>query len=129
SQINPAVLPNETGEFSPNKVQAFLKITTAWDEGENITYPPIPLLSENTLTLRQKDGRVNTIAYTPTSFKMEYSTCKGQDCIHQGEVTLKNREQRSLTNSVVCLPNQITVLLLTPEEANTAWELYYAQQQ
>ena len=45
------------------------------------------------------------------------STCKNQQCIHQGVVSLANRDSRALYNQIICLPNQVILELLTPEEA------------
>ena len=44
-------------------------------------------------------------------------------------MTLDNIEERILFNMVICLPNQVTLELLTPEEAQTALEdIYLAQE-
>jgi hypothetical protein len=47
---------------------------------------------------------------------MEDSTCENHDCVDQGEVTLENRKDRILGNMIICLPNQVTLQLLTPDE-------------
>ena len=59
---------------------------------------------------------VNTIHLTPEGVYMEDSTCQGHDCVQQGEVTLDNRNERILGNMIICLPNQVTLQLYTPEE-------------
>jgi hypothetical protein len=47
---------------------------------------------------------------------MEDSTCENHDCVEQGMVTLENRDERILSNMIICLPNQVTLQLFTPEE-------------
>jgi len=81
-------------------------------------YEPIPLTHEREFTLRQKDQNMeNTIHATPDSIQMVHSTCENQDCVEQGLVTLENRATRLLSNMIVCLPNEVRLELLTPEEA------------
>lgn len=106
----------------PNAL-AFLQITVGQSH-----YAPYPLVGEGALTLTQKDGQENVIHYTPTSFYMHASTCEGQDCIAQGEVTFENISSRPFFNSVICLPNQVSVALITPQEAKVNWEQYYGIQ-
>ena len=47
---------------------------------------------------------------------MESATCENHDCIEQGIVTLENRQTRPLMNYILCLPNQVSIALYTPEE-------------
>lgn len=103
--------------------QAFLQITVG-----QTPLAPYPLIGQGELTLPQKDGVENVIHYTPRGFVMHSSTCDGQDCVDQGEVTLENMNSRVLMNSVVCLPNQVSLALLTPQEAKNYWEMYYGLQ-
>lgn len=81
---------------------------------------PLPESEDYTLPVRQlrEDGTetVNLIHVTPNGFYMESSTCEGQDCVHQGEVTLENRDERILYNAVLCLPNMVSLALYTPDE-------------
>ena len=58
----------------------------------------------------------NVIHLTPDGVYMEDSTCENHDCVEQGEVTLENREERILSNMIICLPNQVWLQLFTPEE-------------
>ncbi|MBQ9252483.1 MAG: NusG domain II-containing protein [Clostridia bacterium] len=58
----------------------------------------------------------NILHVTPEGVYMESSSCENQDCIHQGTVTLENRNDRILYNMIICLPNQVTLQLFTPEE-------------
>ena len=81
---------------------------------------PLPEEGELSYPLRQllPDGTeaVNTLHLTPEGVYMEDSTCEGHDCVQQGVVTLENREERILGNMIICLPNQVTLQLFTPEE-------------
>jgi hypothetical protein len=47
---------------------------------------------------------------------MESATCENQDCVHQGEVTLENKNARVLENLIICLPNQVYLELYSTEE-------------
>ena len=51
---------------------------------------------------------------------MAESTCDNQDCIYQGTVSLENRETRVLQNMVLCLPHNVTLLMMTQEEIRQA---------
>ena len=57
---------------------------------------------------------------------MKSSPCDNQDCVKQGEVTLANKDERILSNMIICLPNQVVLELYTPEEL---LELLYPQQE
>lgn len=82
---------------------------------------PLPLEGEYTRTIRQKmaDGTeaVNVLHLTSGGVWMEDSNCEGHDCINEGEVTLENREERVLWNMIICLPHQLSLELITREEA------------
>ena len=82
---------------------------------------PLPQEGEYTRTIRQTmaDGTeaVNVLHLTTIGFWMEESNCEGHDCINEGEVTLENREERVLWNMVICLPHQLSLELITRDEA------------
>ena len=82
---------------------------------------PLPVEGEYTRTIRQisEDGSetINVLHLTPNGFRMEESNCEGQDCVKMGEVTLENREERVLWNMIICLPHQLSLELITREEA------------
>ena len=82
---------------------------------------PLPLEGEYTRTIRQvmADGSeaINVLHLTPDGFRMEDANCQGHDCIEEGEVTLENREERVLMNMVICLPHQLSLELITRDEA------------
>ena len=82
---------------------------------------PLPVEGEYTRTIRQAmdDGTeaVNMLHLTANGFWMEEANCEGQDCVNMGEVTLENREERVLWNMVICLPHQLSLELITRDEA------------
>ncbi|MGI6634476.1 MAG: NusG domain II-containing protein [Christensenellales bacterium] len=103
--------------------QAYLSVQI-----DNIVFDPYPLLEDRDLELPQPGGKLNVVRVTKDSIMMHSSTCDNQDCVHQGIVTLENRDTRILSNAIVCLPNKVILLLLTPEEAQREWQRYYAPQ-
>ncbi len=58
----------------------------------------------------------NYLHITPNGMYMESASCDSQDCVHQGEVTLENKDTRILYNMIICLPNQVVAELYTPDE-------------
>ena len=88
---------------------------------DSIGLLPLPTEGEYTRTIRQTmaDGTeaVNVLHMTADGVWMEESNCEGQDCILEGEVTLENREERVLWNMIICLPHQLSLELITREEA------------
>lgn len=112
-------LLSENGEnISGNEAAAFVLCRM----GENGEYGALPLPAEGEYTysihLPTDDGNetVNVLHLRPDGFAMESSTCKNQNCVNQGIVTLENRDSRILRNSVICLPNLVTAELYTAEE-------------
>ena len=89
---------------------------------------PLPLEGEYKRTIRQlfPDGTeaVNVLHLTANGFWMEESNCEGQDCVKEGEVTLENREERVLWNMIICLPHQLSLELITREEAEAMIKQY-----
>lgn len=75
-------------------------------------YVTSPLKPGEDLTVTQEDGSVNVIRMVEDGFYMLSSTCKNQDCIHQGSVTRENWSQRILGTHVICLPNRVDVTLV-----------------
>ena len=113
-----AAVPQATEEptDSPKPAKGYVLVTTATQSG----WLPLPEEGDVSYPLRQllPNGTeaVNTIHLTPEGVYMEDSTCEGHDCVQQGEVTLDNRTDRILGNMIICLPNQVTLQLYTPEE-------------
>ena len=107
---------DESAEDAPKPAKGYVLVTTPAQSG----WLPLPEEGELSYPLRQllPDGTeaVNTIHLTPEGVYMEDSTCEGHDCVQQGIVTLENREERILGNMIICLPNQVTLQLFTPEE-------------
>lgn len=96
--------------------QGYLLVTVG-----DVVFAPYPLLEARDLPIVQVDGQQNLVHLTPQGFVMTSATCENQDCVGQGEVTLQNRDMRILGNLIVCLPNQVMLELLTPEEAERVW--------
>ena len=110
-----AVAGTDEEEETP-RAKAYVLVTTPSQAG----WLPLPEEEEISYPIRQvlPDGTEaeNVIHLTPEGVFMEDSTCEGHDCILQGEVTLENRKDRILGNMIICLPNQVTLQLYTPEE-------------
>ncbi len=83
----------------------------------NHIYEPIPLTGDRLVTITQENGRQNVAAVSAQSAHMSVSTCPGQECIHQGQVSLENRDQRVLYNQIICLPNTVILSVLDEKEA------------
>ena len=88
--------------------------------GSEQLWLPLPAEEDYIFPLTQTlpDGTTmeNVLHVTPDGMYMESSTCHNQDCVKQGTVTLENRDDRLLYNMIICLPNQVTLQLFTPEE-------------
>ena len=123
ASLSPAASPSpETGdgtdgpEVTPQPASAYVLVSTATQMG----FLPLPDEGEYSYHLEQilPDGTPaeNVIHLTPDGVWMEDSTCENHDCVQQGEVTIDNRKDRILGNMIICLPNQVTLQLLTPEE-------------
>lgn len=92
-------------------------------------YQPVPLTGDGDYTVTQKAiGAENKIHVTAESIQMSSANCDNQDCVDQGEVSLSNREERLLGNMIICLPNNVTLELLTPAEAEELIAQANAQQ-
>ena len=74
-------------------------------------YTVSSLVAGEAITVAQPNGDTNVIRMTENGFYMQSSTCKNQDCVHQGEVTRDNWSQRLLGAHVICLPNRVDVVL------------------
>lgn len=96
-------------ETTAAPADAYLLVTVA-----GMLYEPIPIYEDGDYTVRRGDME-NVIHVTPDSVTMKSSTCDNQDCVLQGTVTLENMTKRVLANMIICLPNEITLELHTPE--------------
>jgi len=92
--------------------QAYLRVQV----GDEI-WDPIALADGGEYTITQPDGKTNVVHVSATGAIMHSSTCDNQSCVEQGEVTLDNRDSRVLAGLIICLPNEVVLELLTPEEA------------
>jgi len=109
-ETQPSEAPAESSEEKQELANAYLLVTVG-----GVLYEPIALYEEGSYTIRQGEDVENVIHVTPDSVVMESSTCDNQDCVLQGTVTLENMTQRVLSNMIICLPNEITLELHTPE--------------
>lgn len=118
--VEPTVAPTASAaaepSATPQPAKGYVLVSTATQAG----FLPLPEEGEYSYHLEQilPDGTPaeNVIHVTAEGVWMEESTCDNHDCIDQGEVTLDNRKDRVLGNMIICLPNQVTLQLLTPEE-------------
>lgn len=83
----------------------------------NHIFEPMPLTGDRVVTITQEDGKQNVAAVSADTVHMSISTCPGQECIHQGQVSLENRDQRVLYNQIICLPNTVILSVLDEKEA------------
>lgn len=113
---SPETETTEVPETTPEPAKGYVLVSTATKMG----FLPLPEEGEYSYHLEQvlPDGTPaeNVIHVTSEGVWMEDSTCDNHDCVDQGEVTLDNRLDRVLGNMIICLPNQVTLQLLTPEE-------------
>lgn len=74
-------------------------------------YTRVPLSQTGEVVVDQGDGTVNVVMVMEKGAYMARSTCKNQQCIHMGEVTLANWETRPNQAFIICLPNRVSVEL------------------
>lgn len=118
----PANLVDEYFEKFP--AESYLLVTTA-----NSIFAPIPLTEDGSFKVTQADGSENVIHIGKNSFYMASSNCDNQNCVGEGEVTLENKDTRILFNMVLCLPHELSLELLTPDEARSVLTELYAVQE
>ncbi len=103
-------------EATPAPAAGYVRVTA----GNEARWFALPEEEPYNITIKQKGAddaeHVNVIHFTPESVSMESSTCDNQDCVEQGEATLQNKDVRVLANWIICLPNQVSIELFTPEE-------------
>ena len=83
----------------------------------NHVFEPVPFTGDYVVTVTQENGKQNAAGISEDEAGMIVSTCPGQECIHQGKVSLKNRDQRVLYNQIICLPNTVILSVLDEREA------------
>ena len=106
TQAAPSVSPEAS---QAPLADAYLLVSVA-----GVLYEPIAIYEEGEYTVRRGEME-NGIHVTPNSVTMQSSTCDNQDCVLQGTVTLENMAERVLGNMIICLPNEVTLELYTPE--------------
>lgn len=80
-------------------------------------FQTVKIGDSQTVRVEQENGAINIVEITHNCVKMEYSSCKNQLCIHQGEVTVDNWTRRSMGRSIICLPNRVVVELALDQDA------------
>lgn len=68
---------------------------------------------DKTIIVEQPDGKVNEIVIDSQGVYMKYSTCHNQNCVEQGKLTLENTAGLALKNWIICLPNKVSVELVS----------------
>lgn len=105
-----------TGSASASKdleeADSYLRIKQGRDY-----YELIPLNGPGEIIIRQDGGWENVIHIDHNSVKMHSANCPNQDCVRQGEVTLENMSYRVFQQWVTCLPHQLSLELITREQA------------
>lgn len=81
---------------------------------ENILYKKV-LLSHLENVIVDIDGKYNEIEINSNGALMLDSNCDNQDCLHQGEVTLNNINERIMGGWIICLPNKVSIELVGSE--------------
>lgn len=124
SEYSDAVKAEASSYFEKNPAESYLLVRT-----NQSSSPPIPLNEEYSFTVKQHDGSENVIHVGVNSFYMESSNCDNQNCVEEGTVTLDNMNERVLFNMILCLPHQLSLEMLTPDEARTVLLDLLAQQE
>lgn len=113
--VFPCTVVPASGEEEASHAHAYVLVTTAYQQG----WLPLPDTDDQTydypLQQQSQDGTVmeNVIHVTSTGFSVTSANCSSQDCVHQGEVTIDNMEERILGNAVYCLPHELCLQLFT----------------
>ena len=90
---------------------AYLRISV-----NNRMYEPIPLQEDFSVDILREGGYRNEVINTSGTVSMSFSTCDNQLCVHQGGVSVDNRDLRALYNQIVCLPNEVLLEVLDEKE-------------
>jgi len=79
-------------------------------------YQLVPLTKPGEIVITQGAWE-NVIHVDRDSAVMASANCPKQECVHQGMVTLNNRDTRVFLRWITCLPHQVALELLSREEA------------
>lgn len=114
SDRKPLALTAETGGAAGELPEAdsYLRIKQGQDY-----YSLVPLLGPDEIIITQAGGWENVIRIDKDSVKMHSANCPNQDCVRQGEMTLSNINVRVFQKWITCLPHQLSLELLTRDEA------------
>ena len=112
TEVPAALAPGTSPEPTLGEPKAYLVVTLG-----STRYRPLPIYKETDYRLRQSGGKENVLHVTPDSVYMLSATCDNQSCIKQGTVSFENAHTRVLGNMIICLPNQVVLELITPQEA------------
>ena len=100
-----------TEESKRSPANAYLRVSV-----NNRMYEPIPLDVNFSVDIKRDEGYHNLVIVESGVVSMMFSTCDNQMCVHQGQVSLDNRDLRALYNQIVCLPNEVLLEVLDEHE-------------
>ena len=100
-----------TEESKRSPANAYLRVSV-----NNRMYEPIPLEEDFSVDIKREGGYHNLVIVESGVVSMMFSTCDNQLCVHQGQVSLDNRDLRALYNQIVCLPNEVLLEVLDEHE-------------
>ena len=100
-----------TEESKRSPANAYLRVSV-----NNRMYEPIPLDENFSVDIKRDEGYHNLVIVESGVVSMMFSTCDNQLCVHQGQVSLDNRDLRALYNQIVCLPNEVLLEVLDEHE-------------
>lgn len=79
-------------------------------------YTEASLSKDQVILVEQPEGKWNKLVIQGGEAWMDSASCKNQDCVHQGHLSKAGASTGILGNWIVCLPNQVSVELITEEE-------------
>ena len=100
-----------TEESKRSPANAYLRVSV-----NNRMYEPITLEEDFSVDIKREGGYHNLVIVESGVVSMMFSTCDNQLCVHQGQVSLDNRDLRALYNQIVCLPNEVLLEVLDEHE-------------
>lgn len=79
-------------------------------------YTEASLSKDQIILIEQPDGKWNKLVIQGGEAWMDSASCANQDCVHQGHLRKTEADNRVLGSWIVCLPNQVSVELITEAE-------------
>ena len=98
--------------------KGYLRITA-----DHTVFEPVPITRDRRIEITQAGGQLNVALIEGGVIHMDSANCPTQDCIHQGAVSLTNRELRLMQSSIVCLPHKLVLELMDENQARA----YYGE--